>query len=27
MILAFAYYAADEQAVRMWDGSAPEVSE
>jgi len=26
MILAFAYYAADEQAVRMRDGSAPEVS-
>jgi hypothetical protein len=27
MILAFAYYAAGEQAVRMWDGSEPEVSE
>ena len=27
MILAFAYYAAGEQAVRMWEGSEPEVSE
>ena len=27
MILAFAYYAAGEQAVRMWDGSEPEISE
>jgi len=26
-ILAFAYYAAGEQAVRMWDGSEPEASE
>jgi hypothetical protein len=26
-ILAFAYYAAGEQAVGMWDGSEPEVSE
>jgi hypothetical protein len=27
LILAFAYYAAGEQAVRMWAGSEPEVSE
>jgi hypothetical protein len=27
MILAFAYYAAGEQAVRMRDGSEPEISE
>ena len=26
-ILAFAYYAAGEQAVRMWAGSEPEASE
>jgi hypothetical protein len=26
-ILAFAYYAAGEQAVRMWDGSEPETSD
>ena len=26
-ILAFAYYAAGEQAVRMWNGSKPEASE
>jgi hypothetical protein len=26
-ILAFAYYAAGEQAVRMWDGSVPEVGD
>jgi len=25
MIPAFAYYAAGEQAVRMWDGSEPEI--
>jgi hypothetical protein len=27
MILAFAHYAAGEQAVSMWDGSEPEISE
>jgi hypothetical protein len=27
MILAFAYYGAGEQAVSMWDGSEPEISE
>ena len=26
-ILAFAYYAAGEQTVRMWAGSEPEVSD
>jgi hypothetical protein len=26
-ILAFAYYAAGEQAVRMWAGSEPEVGD
>ena len=26
-ILAFAYYAAGEQAVKMWDGLGPEVSD
>ncbi len=26
-ILAYAYYAAGEQAVRMWAGSEPEVSD
>jgi hypothetical protein len=26
-ILAFAYYAAGEQAVRLWAGSEPEVSD